>query len=57
MPLFTAVASSQTVLIPLVAGLSLAFLAALGAFAGRVGGASVGKGAVRVLFWALRRWR
>jgi VIT1/CCC1 family predicted Fe2+/Mn2+ transporter len=38
-------------LIPVVAGTSLAFLAALGALAARAGGASVIKGAARVLFW------
>ena len=38
-------------LIPVVAGTSLAFLAALGALAARAGGASLIKGAARVLFW------
>ena len=51
MPLVTAVVAPHALLIPLVAGASLAFLAILGAFAARVGGASVSKGAARVLFW------
>jgi len=38
-------------LIPWVAGMSLAFLALLGAVAARVGGASVLAGAWRVCFW------
>jgi VIT1/CCC1 family predicted Fe2+/Mn2+ transporter len=38
-------------LIPWVAGMSLAFLALLGAVAARVGGASVLGGAWRVCFW------
>tara|TARA_B100001063_G_C16689184_1_gene516075 strand:+ start:438 stop:1127 length:690 start_codon:yes stop_codon:yes gene_type:complete len=38
-------------LIPAVAALSLLFLAALGATAARVGGASIAVGAVRVTFW------
>jgi vacuolar iron transporter family protein len=38
-------------LIPFVAGISIGFLAILGALAARVGGASMSKGAVRVLFW------
>jgi VIT1/CCC1 family predicted Fe2+/Mn2+ transporter len=38
-------------LIPLVAGLSLLFLAVLGAMAARAGGASISIGAIRVTFW------
>jgi vacuolar iron transporter family protein len=38
-------------LIPAVAALSLLFLAALGATAARVGGASITVGAIRVTFW------
>ena len=50
-PLLTAVLAPETVLIPFVAGISLAFLALLGALAARVGGASAIIGAVRVLVW------
>jgi VIT1/CCC1 family predicted Fe2+/Mn2+ transporter len=46
----TAVATRMS-LIPFVAGISIGFLAILGALAARVGGASMSKGAVRVLFW------
>jgi VIT1/CCC1 family predicted Fe2+/Mn2+ transporter len=46
----TALAPSQR-LIPWVAGMSLAFLALLGAVAARAGGASVLAGAWRVCFW------
>jgi len=38
-------------LVPVIAATSLAFLAVLGALAARAGGASVVKGAGRVLFW------
>jgi vacuolar iron transporter family protein len=51
MPLLTAVVAPEANAIPFVAGASLAFLAVLGAFAARAGGASIGKGAARVLFW------
>ena len=34
-----------------VAGLALPFLAALGAIAAHIGGASIAKGAMRVTFW------
>lgn len=46
----TAVVPGQR-LIPWVAGMSLVFLALLGAVAGRIGGASVLAGAWRVCFW------
>jgi VIT1/CCC1 family predicted Fe2+/Mn2+ transporter len=41
----------SAVLLYWVAGMSLVFLAALGAVAARVGGADVRKGAWRVTFW------
>lgn len=51
MPLLVTALASQGQLIPLVSGTSLAFLALLGGLAGRVGGASVSVGALRVTFW------
>jgi VIT1/CCC1 family predicted Fe2+/Mn2+ transporter len=51
MPLLGAVLSSEAILLPLVAGTSLAVLALLGGLAARAGGASVTKGALRVTFW------
>ena len=50
-PLLTAAVATGMSLIPFVAGISIGFLAILGALAARVGGASMSKGAVRVLFW------
>jgi vacuolar iron transporter family protein len=50
-PLLTATVITGMRLIPFVAGISIGFLALLGALAARVGGASMSKGAVRVLFW------
>jgi VIT1/CCC1 family predicted Fe2+/Mn2+ transporter len=41
----------ESMLIPVVSGTSLVFLAALGGLAARVGGASVAVGAMRVSFW------
>jgi VIT1/CCC1 family predicted Fe2+/Mn2+ transporter len=51
MPVLTVVLVSVSSLIPVVSGVSLVFLAILGGLAGRVGGASVTKGAMRVTFW------
>ena len=51
MPLLVSAAAPQAALPALVAATSLASLAILGALAARAGGASVTKGAVRVLFW------
>ncbi len=51
MPLLTAIVVPEAQLIPLVAVTSLAFLALLGGVAARVGGASMIRGAARVLFW------
>jgi VIT1/CCC1 family predicted Fe2+/Mn2+ transporter len=51
MPLLVTALAPEARLIPLVSGTSLAFLALLGGVAGRVGGASVTVGAMRVTFW------
>ena len=51
MPLLVTAMAQAAVLIPLVSGASLAFLALLGGLAARVGGAGVAIGAVRVTFW------
>jgi vacuolar iron transporter family protein len=51
LPLGVAAVAPETTLLYLVAGTSLAFLAALGALAARIGGARVLAGALRVTFW------
>lgn len=51
LPLIITLLVSGTLLIPLVAGSSLVFLAVLGGVAARAGGASIMTGALRVLFW------
>ena len=51
LPLLSAVFSPDADLLPLIGGTSLVFLAVLGAIAARAGGASITKGAIRVLFW------
>ncbi len=51
LPLLVTTFTPETILIPLVSGTSLAFLALLGAVAAKAGGAGVMVGAVRVLFW------
>jgi VIT1/CCC1 family predicted Fe2+/Mn2+ transporter len=51
LPLSIAAVFAGTAMVPIVAGSSLVFLALLGGVAARAGGASVGTGAVRVLFW------
>ena len=51
MPLVVTVISPSAILIPLVSGSSLAFLALLGGLAARAGGAGVTIGALRVTFW------
>jgi len=51
LPLATAAVASGPYLAPSVAGLSIAFLALLGAVAARAGGASVRNGAWRVTLW------
>jgi vacuolar iron transporter family protein len=51
MPLFVTVIAPAAILIPLVSGSSLVFLALLGGLAARAGGAGVAVGAIRVTFW------
>jgi VIT1/CCC1 family predicted Fe2+/Mn2+ transporter len=51
LPLLIAALTPQALIIQVVAGASLAFLALLGAVAARVGGASIATGAMRVAFW------
>lgn len=51
LPLIVAAVTPESSLIPLVSATSLVFLALLGAFAARAGGAPVGPGALRVTFW------
>ncbi len=51
LPLLTALVVPVEPLIPVVAGLSLLFLAGLGGLAARAGGASIRTGAIRVTFW------
>ena len=51
MPILVTAIGPAAVLIPLVAGTSLAFLAVLGGLAARAGGAGVAIGAIRVTFW------
>jgi vacuolar iron transporter family protein len=52
-PLFTAATVTEISLIAPVAAISIGFLAVLGALAARAGGASMIKGASRVLFWGV----
>jgi vacuolar iron transporter family protein len=51
MPLAITALVSASLLIPLVSGTSLVFLALLGGLAARAGGAEVWAGAIRVTFW------
>jgi vacuolar iron transporter family protein len=51
MPLLVAAMAPAGVLIPLVSGTSMVFLALLGGLAARPGGAAVMLGAMRVTFW------
>jgi vacuolar iron transporter family protein len=51
MPLFAAALAPEANLNIFVSGLSLLFLAFLGALAARAGGAGVASGAIRVTFW------
>jgi VIT1/CCC1 family predicted Fe2+/Mn2+ transporter len=53
LPLLGVVAGPREALIPVVAGLSLAFLAGMGALAAYVGGAGPVRGAARVAFWGV----
>ncbi len=51
LPLLVTAAAPEAILIPLVAGTSLLFLALLGGLAAQAGGARVVMGATRVTFW------
>jgi VIT1/CCC1 family predicted Fe2+/Mn2+ transporter len=51
MPLLVTATAPASALIPLVAGMSLAFLTLLGGLAAGAGGAGVMVGAIRVAFW------
>jgi VIT1/CCC1 family predicted Fe2+/Mn2+ transporter len=51
MPLLVTAFAPEAGLLVAVAGTSLLFLALLGAFAARVGGAAIGPGTMRVTFW------
>ena len=51
LPLLVTMLAPEITLIPFVAGTSLVFLALLGGFAARAGGADVTVGALRVTFW------
>ena len=51
MPLLVAALAPQAIMIPLVCGTSLVFLALLGGVAARAGGANVTVAAMRVTFW------
>lgn len=51
MPLLTALLAPESTLVPVVSGVSLACLAALGVLAARTGGAPVMRSALRVTFW------
>ena len=51
MPLLVTVLAPSAVVIPLVSGTSLGFLALLGGLAAHAGGAGVLAGAIRVTFW------
>lgn len=51
MPLLVSATAPVAVLIPVVSGTSLAFLALLGVLAARAGGSGVTMGAIRVTFW------
>ena len=51
MPLIATALTPAAVLIPIVSGTSLVFLALLGGLAARAGGAGETLGAIRVTFW------
>jgi VIT1/CCC1 family predicted Fe2+/Mn2+ transporter len=51
LPLATVFVAPQAQMVPVVAALSLAFLATLGGIAAKVGGARVSTGVIRVTFW------
>lgn len=51
LPLLAVLATPESRLVPIVSGLSLLFLVALGILAARAGGAPIVKSAIRVTFW------
>ena len=51
LPVVVAAVAPETIVTQLVMGSALVLLAVLGALAARVGGASMGRGALRVAFW------
>jgi len=51
LPVVVAALAPRQLVSPLVTGSALLLLAILGALAARVGGASLGRGAIRVIFW------
>jgi VIT1/CCC1 family predicted Fe2+/Mn2+ transporter len=51
LPLLAVVIARFSIVIPVVAGSSLVFLAIMGGVAARIGGAKVGVGAGRVTLW------
>lgn len=51
LPLLTVLVAPESILVPIVFGTSLFFLAGLGLLAGLAGGAPMGKAAGRVAFW------
>ena len=51
LPLLAALVAPGAAMEPMIAGISLVVLAALGALAARAGGANMRKGALRVAFW------
>jgi VIT1/CCC1 family predicted Fe2+/Mn2+ transporter len=51
MPLLTVLVAPKSVIIPVVIGISILFLALLGGFGAHAGGAPVAKASLRVMFW------
>jgi VIT1/CCC1 family predicted Fe2+/Mn2+ transporter len=51
LPLFASMVSPEDLIVWIVSGTSLVFLAVLGALAARAGGAPIATAAIRVLFW------
>jgi len=51
MPLVTMIVSPETILVPIIFGATLFFLAGLGALGAFAGGAPMGRAALRVTFW------
>jgi VIT1/CCC1 family predicted Fe2+/Mn2+ transporter len=51
LPVVVAAVAPSSLVSPLVTGSALVLLGVLGALAARVGGASLGRGALRVMFW------